>query len=127
MSTSEKYRIAVEAVAEFIPEQSDPQENRYVFAYHITVSNTGEVAAQLISRHWVITDGSGKVQEVRGQGVIGEQPVIAPGERFQYSSGCGLETPVGTMHGSYQMIAEDGHRFEAPIPPFVLAMPRVLH
>ncbi|HRP98391.1 MAG TPA: Co2+/Mg2+ efflux protein ApaG [Rhodocyclaceae bacterium] len=127
MSDSDNYRIAVEAVAEFIAAQSDPDANRYVFAYHITITNKGAVAAQLISRHWIITDGSGHKQEVRGEGVIGEQPRLAPGEQFRYTSGSVLETPVGTMHGSYQMVAADGHRFDAPIPPFTLAMPRVLH
>jgi ApaG protein len=127
MSESEKYRIRVEAVAEYIAEQSDPDDDRYVFAYHITITNTGTVAAQLVSRHWVITDGTGKSQEVRGLGVIGEQPLLAPGQQFSYSSGSVIATPVGTMQGSYQMTAEDGHRFEAEIPPFMLAMPRVLH
>lgn len=127
MSESEKYRIKVEAVAEFIPAQSDPDEDRYVFSYHITLTNTGAVAAQLISRHWIITDGTGKTQEVRGLGVIGEQPVLAPGQQFSYSSGSVIETSVGTMQGTYQMTAEDGHRFDAEIPAFVLAMPRVLH
>lgn len=127
MSESGKYRIRVEAVAEYIAEQSAPDDNRFVFAYHITIRNTGEVPAQLISRHWVIADSNNKVQEVRGQGVIGEQPRLAPGEEFRYSSGCVLETPVGTMQGSYQMAAADGHRFDAEIPAFVLAMPRTLH
>jgi ApaG protein len=127
MSESEKYRIRVEAVAEYIAEQSDPDDDRYVFAYHMTITNTGTVAAQLVSRHWVITDGTGKAQEVRGLGVIGEQPLLAPGQQFSYSSGSVIATPVGTMQGSYQMTAEDGHRFEAEIPPFMLAMPRVLH
>ena len=127
MSESEKYRIRVEAVAEYIAEQSDPDDDRYVFAYHITITNTGTVAAQLVSRHWVITDGTGKAQEVRGLGVIGEQPLLAPGQQFSYSSGSVIATPVGTMQGSYQMTAEDGHRFEAEIPAFMLAMPRVLH
>lgn len=127
MTESEKYRIKVEAVAEFVAGQSDPDDERYVFAYHITITNVGTVAAQLISRHWVITDGTGKTQEVRGLGVIGEQPVLAPGQRFTYSSGSVIETPVGTMHGSYEMAADDGHRFEAEIPAFMLAMPRVLH
>jgi ApaG protein len=127
MPESEKYRIKVEAVAEFVASQSDPDDSRYVFAYHITLTNVGGVTAQLISRHWVITDGTGKTQEVRGLGVIGEQPVLAPGQQFTYSSGSVIETPVGTMHGSYQMTAEDGHRFDAEIPAFMLAMPRVLH
>ncbi len=127
MSTSDKYRIQIEAVAEYVAEQSDPDDERYVFAYHITVTNTGSIPAQLISRHWVITDGHGKAQEVRGLGVIGEQPVLAPGQQFSYTSGASIPTAVGTMHGSYQMVAEDGHRFDAEIPPFMLAMPRVLH
>lgn len=127
MSAPGNYRISVEAVAEYIADQSAPDDDRFVFAYHITIRNTGDVTAQLISRHWIITDSNNKVQEVRGQGVIGEQPRLAPGEEFRYSSGCVLETPVGTMQGSYQMTAEDGHRFDAEIPPFVLAMPRTLH
>lgn len=127
MSAPGNYRISVEAVAEYIAEQSAPDDDRFVFAYHITIRNTGEIAAKLISRHWIITDSNNKVQEVRGQGVIGEQPRLAPGEEFRYSSGCVLETPVGTMQGSYQMSAEDGQRFDAEIPPFILAMPRTLH
>lgn len=127
MTESDKYRIKVEAVAEFVAAQSSPEENRYVFAYHITITNVGSVTAQLISRHWVISDGNGKMQEVRGLGVIGEQPSLTPGQQYSYSSGSVIETPVGTMHGSYQMAAEDGHRFDAEIPEFVLAMPRVLH
>ena len=127
MTESEKYRIKVDAVAEYIAGQSDPDEDRYAFAYHITITNTGTVGAQLISRHWVITDGTGKVQEVRGLGVIGEQPTLAPGQQFTYSSGSVIETPVGTMHGSYEMAADDGHRFQAEIPAFMLAMPRILH
>lgn len=127
MSTSDTYRIEVTAQAEYIAAQSHPEDDHYVFAYHITIRNTGSIPAQLISRHWIITDGTGKVQEVHGQGVIGEQPLLAPGESFRYTSGCVMETPVGTMHGSYQMQAADGHRFDAEIPTFMLAMPRVLH
>jgi ApaG protein len=127
VSTSDKYRIKVDAVAEYLAEQSDPDQDRYVFAYHITVTNIGLLPAQLISRHWVITDGNGKEQEVRGVGVIGEQPLLAPGQQFGYTSGASIGTAVGTMHGSYQMVAEDGHTFDAEIPPFMLAMPRVLH
>ena len=127
MSQSDKYRIQVETVAEYIEGQSSPEDERYVFTYTVTLTNTGKTAAQLISRHWVITDGTGKIQEVRGLGVVGEQPRLAPGEKFSYSSGSVMETPVGTMHGTYQMTAEDGHRFDAEIPPFVLAVPRVLH
>ena len=124
---SDKYRIDVRAMAQYVPEQSDPDENRYVFAYRIVIANQGSVPAQLISRHWIITDGEGKVQEVRGTGVVGEQPNLAPGESFEYTSGSVLETPVGTMHGSYQMVAGDGHRFEAPISPFSLAMPSMVN
>lgn len=124
---SDKYSIDVRAMAQYIPEQSEPDENKYVFAYRIVIANHGSVPAQLISRHWIITDGEGKVQEVRGSGVVGEQPNLAPGESFEYTSGSVLETPVGTMHGSYQMVADDGHRFEAAIPPFSLAMPSVVN
>jgi len=112
---------------QYMPEQSDPDAERYFFAYTITVTNSGSAAAQLISRHWVITDAAGKVEEVRGLGVVGHQPLLKPGESFEYTSGCPLATPVGTMHGSYQMVAEDGTRFEALVPEFVLAMPRTLH
>ena len=117
--------IGVETV--YVPEQSDPASDRYVFAYTITISNIGTGAAQLISRHWVITDAENKVQEVRGLGVVGEQPFLKPGERFQYTSGTSLSTPVGTMRGSYQMVSEDGNKFDAEIPEFTLSMPRVLH
>ena len=122
-----KHKISVQAKAQFIPGESDADEKRYVFAYKITITNTGTVAAQLISRHWIITDAAGKVQEVRGQGVIGEQPLLAPGESFEYTSGTMIATPVGTMRGSYQMVAKDGEQFDAPIPEFTLSMPRVLH
>lgn len=119
--------IEIQAVSQFIDEQSDVDADRYVFAYHITVRNTGKVTAQLLTRHWVITDAEGSVQEVRGEGVIGQQPVLRPGERFEYTSGCTIATPVGTMKGSYQMVAENGTRFDATVPEFTLAMPRTLH
>lgn len=122
-----KYHITVEAEAFFLPDQSDEDQDRYVFAYKIRITNTGSVPAQLISRHWIITDSESKLQEVRGLGVIGEQPRLMPGENFEYSSGASIATPVGTMRGSYQMVAEDGTQFEAPIPEFVLSVPRVLH
>ena len=127
MPNANKYRIEVQPVAQFIPEQSDPEENRCLFAYTITIRNVGEVPAQLVSRHWIITDAHNEVQEVRGLGVIGKQPLLKPGESFQYSSGSALSTPVGTMKGTYQMVAEDGTHFDAEIPEFTLAMPRVLH
>jgi ApaG protein len=127
MDQNNKYDISVKAVATFVPEQSDEQENRYVFAYTITITNTGGVAAQLIRRHWIITDASNQIQEVSGLGVVGEQPYLRPGESFQYSSGSSIATPVGTMRGTYQMVAEDGTKFDADIPEFVLSVPRVLH
>ena len=122
-----KYEVKVSARTAFIPEQSDVNSERYVFAYTITVVNIGSVPAQLISRHWIITDSNNQVQEVRGKGVVGEQPVLKPNESFEYTSGTAIATPVGTMRGSYQMKAEDGVEFEAPIPEFTLSMPRVLH
>jgi len=124
---SNKYRIEVRPQPQFLAEQSDPQNDRYVFAYTITITNAGEVPAQLISRHWIITDGGEGVQEVRGLGVVGNQPLLKPGEAFEYTSGCALTTPVGTMKGTYQMVAEDGTHFDADIPEFTLAMPRTLH
>ena len=122
-----KYQIAVAPRATYIAEQSDADADRYAFAYTITITNTGDVPAQLISRHWVITDANNLVQEVRGQGVVGAQPKLNPGESFEYTSGSLLATPVGRMRGSYQMVAEDGTRFDAAIPEFTLSVPRVLH
>lgn len=125
--TDSRYCIAVTVTTRYLPEQSDPEQNRYAFAYRITIENRGQVAAQLLSRHWIITDGDGKVQEVRGSGVVGEQPMIAPGQSHTYTSGTLLATRVGSMQGSYQMLAEDGHSFEADISPFRLAVPGALH
>ena len=119
--------IRIHVATDYVHEQSEPDADRYVFAYTITICNTGDVAAQLISRHWVITDANGKVQEVSGDGVVGEQPHLNPGEEFQYSSGAVLETPVGAMQGLYRMKADNGVSFDAPIPPFTLAVPGVLH
>jgi ApaG protein len=127
MSSTKPYDIKVSANAFFVPEQSDEENDQYVFAYTIKITNIGSVGAKLISRHWVITDAEGKVQEVRGVGVVGEQPELKPGESFEYTSGSSLETIVGTMRGSYQMVATDGTRFEAMIPEFTLSVPRVLH
>ncbi|MFZ5594448.1 MAG: Co2+/Mg2+ efflux protein ApaG [Pseudomonadota bacterium] len=127
MSKNSNYNISVEAEAFFIAEQSVPEQNQYAFAYRITIRNAGAVPAKLLTRHWIITDANGKIQEVRGKGVVGEQPHLRPGESFQYTSGAVIETPVGTMQGSYQLIADDGARFEAEIPAFTLAVPRILH
>ncbi len=121
------YHIEVEVESDYIPEQSLPEERRYVFAYTITIRNQGTHAAQLISRRWLITDGDGRHQEVHGPGVVGEQPHLAPGESYRYTSGTVLDTPVGTMQGSYQMLADDGREFDAEIPVFTLAQPNTLH
>ncbi len=127
MDKNDKYRINITVRVNYLVEQSDEADNRYVFAYTITLTNAGDIAAKLISRHWIITDANQDVQEVRGQGVVGEQPVLQPKQSFEYSSGTVLATQVGTMSGSYQMVAEDGTEFDAPIPQFVLSVPRVLH
>lgn len=125
--SNDRYRIEVSATPEYVAAQSQPEQNRYAFAYTITIENKGQLTAQLLSRHWIITDGDGQVQEVRGAGVVGEQPVIAPGQRHVYTSGTLMASRVGTMQGSYQMLAEDGHRFDAEIAPFRLAVPGALH
>ena len=122
-----KYDITVAVKTAYLPDQSDPARSTYVFAYTITITNTGEVAAQLISRHWIITDADSQVQEVKGLGVVGQQPLLQPGESFEYTSGTSLATAVGTMRGTYQMVAGDGKAFDAEIPQFTLSMPRVLH
>lgn len=121
------HRIDVEVRSEYLAAQSDEAAHRFVFAYHITIRNSGDIAAQLLTRHWIITNGDQQVQEVRGEGVVGEKPHLAPGQSFSYSSGAVLSTPVGSMHGSYQMRADDGTDFDALIAPFTLAVPRVLH
>jgi len=127
MSDHSPYQIDVLPVPQYLAEQSDPEVGRYVFAYTITLHNRGERAATLISRHWIITDGNQQVQEVRGLGVVGEQPRLEPGESYRYTSGSAFETPLGTMRGSYQMLGDDGERFEVEIPEFVLALPGKLH
>ena len=127
MTPKPSYTIDVQVETRFVPDQSKPHDNRYVFAYTVTLHNAGDVPARLLTRHWVITDANGKVEEVRGEGVVGEQPWLRPGDRYQYSSGAVLDTVVGTMRGSYQMLADDGTRFDAPIPPFTLSIPRTLH
>ena len=127
MTSDKKHQITVTARTQYVAAQSDAAKGRYVFAYTITLKNTGTVAAQLISRHWIITDANNKSQEVRGLGVVGEQPTLQPAQSFEYTSGAALETPVGTMRGSYQMVGADGVKFDAPIPEFTLSIPRVLH
>lgn len=119
-------KISVEVETSYVDEQSEPNEQRYVFSYTITIRNEGAVSARLLTRHWIITHGNGKVQEVRGDGVVGEQPHLKPGQGFRYSSGAVLETPVGAMQGSYEMIDDDGQRFNVPIRPFRLAMPGIV-
>ena len=120
-------KINVVVSPAYIKEQSDPLNNHYVFSYTVTIRNDGDQPARLLTRHWIITDGDGQVQEVQGDGVIGEQPYLQPGEGFQYTSGTFMNTPVGTMTGSYQMITDDGEKFDAEIPSFTLSVPNVLH
>ena len=127
MQDHTKHRIHVSASTQYLPDQSQPDHGRYVFAYTITISNTGTVPARLLTRHWIITDANDKVQEVRGDGEVGQQPYLAPGMSFEYTSGTMIETSVGTMHGSYQMIDDDGSTFSTEIPQFTLSIPRTLH
>ena len=127
MDEHSDYALEISVATQFLDEQSDPDGDRYVFAYTIRIRNLGRLPAQLLDRHWVITDGNGKVEEVRGEGVVGEQPRLEPGEAFTYTSGAVLETAVGSMQGSYHMSGDDGTEFDAPIPPFTLSVPRTLH
>jgi ApaG protein len=127
MTSDPQHNITVEVETQYVEGQSEPDSDRYVFSYTIIIRNEGSVPAQLLSRHWVITDANGNVQEVKGEGVVGEQPHLNPGEGFQYTSGAMITTPVGSMSGSYQMVADDGEEFEAEIPAFTLAIPRTLH
>lgn len=120
-------RIDIQVVTRYLSDHSQPESQRYAFAYTVTLHNSGSIGARLLGRHWIITDGDGQVQEVRGDGVVGQQPHLQPGESHTYTSGTLLTTEVGSMHGSYQMLADDGTRFEAPIPPFRLAVPGALH
>ena len=127
MERRNAYALDIDVATRYLDDQSEPELDRYVFAYTITIRNSGTVAARLVSRHWLITDANGKVQEVRGEGVVGEQPWLRPGESFGYTSGSVLETSLGTMEGSYAMVADDGTHFEVPIAVFRLAVPRTLH
>jgi ApaG protein len=124
---AEKQQIDIDVKTAYVAEQSEPSRNQYVFAYTINVTNRSDAVAQLISRHWIITDAEDKVQEVKGLGVVGRQPLLAPGESFEYTSSATLATSMGTMRGTYQMVSEDGSAFEVPIPPFTLSVPRILH
>ena len=121
------YNIQVTVSTQYIEKESNPEAGRFIFSYTMTITNEGDIAAKLLSRHWIITDASNRIQEVKGKGVVGQQPLIKPGESYQYSSGTMLETPVGSMQGSYQMIADDDHHFDAIIEPFSLALPRMLN
>jgi ApaG protein len=127
MDDNNEYHVNIAVKVNYLAEQSDESDNRFVFAYTITLTNSRAIAVRLVSRHWIITDAHYDVQEVRGQGVVGEQPILQPGQSFEYTSGAVLSTQMGTMSGSYQMVAEDGTEFEVPIPQFVLSVPRVLH
>jgi len=127
MDRSTHYRFDIDVATRYLDDQSEPGQDRFVFAYTIRIRNCGQVPARLLARHWVITDANGKVQEVDGEGVVGEQPWLRPGERFEYTSGAVLETDLGTMSGHYAMLADDGTRFVAPVPCFTLAVPRTLH
>ncbi len=128
MSNTVTRGVRIVAQPRYVEDQSDPEEQRYFFSYHITISNEGAQTVQLVSRHWVITNGEGRVEEVRGPGVVGHQPILAPGEAFEYTSACPLDTPVGTMHGEFNMVLpESGEKFDAKIEPFRLAVPRQLN
>ena len=125
--TQNDYKISVEVEPAYIEEQSNPDMAQYVFSYTVTIINDGKLPARLLTRHWVITDADGEIQEVKGDGVVGEQPYLKPGEGFQYTSGTLMKTPVGSMQGSYQMLADDGNEFDAPIPEFYLVAPKTMH
>ncbi len=127
MDETADYSLEIQIATQFLDEESVPEQDRYVFAYTIRIRNLGRLPAQLVARHWIITDGNGRTEEVHGDGVVGEQPRLEPGEQFTYTSGATLPTSVGTMEGRYDMVGDDGTRFDAPIPPFTLAAPRTLH
>lgn len=127
MQETADYTLEIQIATRFLDEESKPDDGRYVFAYTIRIRNVGRLPAQLVSRHWIVTDANGRVEEVRGDGVVGEQPRLEPGEDFVYTSGTVLATSVGTMEGSYDMVGDDGAHFDAPIPPFTLSVPRTLH
>jgi ApaG protein len=119
--------IRVQVVSRYDPSRSNPHQNQWFFLYTVTLTNEGSITTQLLSRHWIITNANGKVEEVKGPGVVGEQPILAPGQSFEYTSGCPLPTSFGTMHGTYQMITAKGEQFDATIAPFTLSEPHALH
>jgi ApaG protein len=127
MSQQNETPIQIQVKTAYLADQSNPDKGQYVFGYTVTLSNQGDQGARLLTRHWIITDADGRKQEVKGEGVVGEKPHLAPGESYSYSSGTFIATPVGSMHGSYGMVNDDGSRFNAPIPPFSLAVPTMLH
>ena len=127
MAQEKRHEIKVEPKASYLADESDPAKDKYVFSYTIKITNTGDTPVKLVGRHWIITDAEHKIQEVKGLGVVGQQPELKPGESFEYTSGASLPTSMGTMHGSYQIRADDGATFDAPIPPFTLSIPRTLH
>jgi len=127
VAAEKKYAVRIASQSRYLPEQSNPEQGVYAFAYTVTITNAGDVPSQLISRHWVIEDGNGRTKEVKGLGVVGHQPLLRPGQSFEYTSGSQIDTPSGRMHGSYFFVAEDGTRFDAPIAEFELSMPRTLH
>lgn len=127
MDETPEYTLEIQIATRYLDEESEPEREHFVFAYTIRIRNMGRLPAKLMGRHWIITDGNGKIEEVRGEGVVGQQPRIEPGEQFEYTSGAVLETAVGSMQGSYDMVGDDGTRFDAEIPPFTLAAPRTLH
>ncbi|WP_290651025.1 Co2+/Mg2+ efflux protein ApaG [Aquisalimonas sp.] len=127
MTQHQRYNIEVDVEPAYMDDESEPDEERFVFSYTVTIRNMGDVSARLISRHWIITDANGDEREVHGEGVVGEQPHLEPGKGFRYTSGAMLETPIGSMHGTYELLADDGVTFTAEIPPFTLAGPRTLH
>lgn len=127
MEKPDRHGFIIETQVSYLPDRSSEPDKRFVFSYTISITNTGDIAARLVSRHWIITDADNHVQEVRGQGVVGEQPMLQPRQRFEYTSGTALTTQVGTMRGSYRMQREDGSEFDIAIPMFVLSVPRVLH
>ena len=127
MATAVTRGVRVDVESEYVSERSEPEDNNYFFAYRVRISNEGEETVQLLSRHWIITNADGRMEEVEGPGVVGKQPTLAPGESFEYTSFCPINTPIGTMHGTYQMVTDDGENFDVEIPPFTLAEEKITY